>query len=159
MDREIKFRAWDKDAGLMIAAERILHIEFDRGEVKWIGCWYVGRDQDGDAIQQLGQVDKPILMQFTGLKDKNGKEIYEGDVVFVPSTNRRATSVVWQHGGLVTKGNYERREQINAFGSYEVIGNVYENPELLSREGEYGKECPECGGFERNHRANCAAVE
>lgn len=114
-------------------AERILHIEFDKDGVKWIGCWYVSRDDDGDPTQELGQVNNPILMQFTGLKDKNGKEIYEGDI-FQDEEDGSCEFVEWDNefGGWSTQAWYSVGEFAQAAERLEVIGNIYENPELLN---------------------------
>ena len=81
-----------------------------------------------------------ILMQSTGLKDKNGKEIYEGDIVVAMSQGVKALGKVkrridgywlmypaWQHGELwYIVENVDTGET-----GVEVIGNIYENPELL----------------------------
>ncbi|MET3290589.1 UNVERIFIED_CONTAM: putative phage protein (TIGR01671 family) [Brevibacillus sp. OAP136] len=78
------------------------------------------------------------LMQFTGLRDKNGKEIYEGDIVkghrwSKGMCHRLIGKVDYVLNKYVVNGigKYEWAERDDIDGSYEVIGNVYENPELL----------------------------
>jgi YopX protein. len=66
--REIKFRAWDKTQVVMIENVKIDEIGH--------ACWYSG------SVCQVS----PFVMQFTGLKDKNGKEIYEGDIMAYENT-------------------------------------------------------------------------
>lgn len=83
------------------------------------------------------------LIQCTGVKDKNGKFIYEGDILRNTLTNKYA-SVAW-HGtgaGYVWSKSipnsylYEFGALMRAFGKYEVVGNIYENPELLEVNSE-----------------------
>lgn len=107
MNREIKFRAWDKENGM-----------FDITTLNW--------DKEG-YLYKNGH----ILMQFTGLHDKNGKEIFEGDVLDW-NTGHGQSSVVWLQNGCwgTSKGN----PLGIAAKMSEVIGNVYENPELLTAE-------------------------
>lgn len=72
------------------------------------------------------------LMQFTGLYDKNGKEIYEGDIIkWIDSDgNERIDDVKWINGGLVLcNSNYT----IGHYANTEIIGNIHENPELLEQ--------------------------
>ena len=81
--------------------------------------------------------DNVILMQFTGLTDKNGKEIYEGDIMRIPMTVGYAT-MVWEEeqAGFFAQ-IIEGEEILSARIDYanergiEVIGNIYENRELL----------------------------
>ena len=92
-----------------------------------------------DAPILAGDVPECILMQFTGLHDKNGKEIYEGDVVEIrynDGTPAVLGTVRWSKWGCnfaIRSG--ERSFAINFGGSIVVgtflIGNIYENPELL----------------------------
>ena len=93
------------------------------------------------------KVLKKTISQFTGLHDKNGKEIYEGDIV---SYKRNVGN--WTGKSLTTIHEIIFTEEINAFVmkdnssyiklrkhwgyEYEVIGNIYENPELLKSDGE-----------------------
>lgn len=123
--REIKFRAWVNELKLMCIVERLdiaagriclKHVEFAK-------------------IFLSERVGAPIndvkLMQYTGLKDKNGKEIYEGDIVRLPEDeDYKYYSIIYSKNRLgFTLSNG------CGFGlSYgiEVVGNIYENPELLT---------------------------
>jgi uncharacterized phage protein (TIGR01671 family) len=82
------------------------------------------------------------IMQYTGLKDKNGKEIYEGDVVSAHGTLGVVTWVnelaLWDLDVIINgeHGSMTVYSQQNANGyniQREVIGNIYENPELLNK--------------------------
>jgi uncharacterized phage protein (TIGR01671 family) len=113
--REIKFRAWDKQKKKFDYDVMIL-----RGEACYIDSF------DSLEFYKEGRM---ILMQYTGLKDKNGKEIYEGDIVYhrpiggIKSGAKGEVSIHPTQG--VKVGNWP----INF--DYEVIGNIYEHPNLL----------------------------
>jgi uncharacterized phage protein (TIGR01671 family) len=118
MTREIKLRAWDNS----LKKIRTSGISINKGVIS---------SEDKDII----------LMQFTGLKDKNGKEIYEGDIVRVYATHKRLIpinfmifEVVYEGASfrIVRRGNYEFLGIVASYpNSLEVLGNIYENPELL----------------------------
>ena len=77
------------------------------------------------------KLENNILMQCTGLKDKNGKLIYEGDVV---KQNNTIYSVNWFNGSFCFKDTLNGKNYTVEFvmsEKQEVIGNIYENPELL----------------------------
>lgn len=121
--REIKFRAWDKRNNRMY---EVVRIDFDRfrnpdnPEFNEIILVETGR-----ATIHLYQPNY-ILMQFTGLRDKNGKEIYEGDI-----TN--LGEVIWRDDGESCGWklrNLKNRERVYHIGAYtlplEVTGHIYE---------------------------------
>jgi len=118
--REIKFRAWDKDYETMLWSININdHVQFS-------GTW----DNGKKALMVPFYHPHIRIMQYTGLKDKNGKEIYEGDVV---KLDTHKWEIVWSEKdcGFAIKDNYGI-----TFGAldkseepfFEIIGNVYENP-------------------------------
>ena len=121
MKREIKFRAWDRKDKKLYGPESIYDI---------VAGW--------DFIDLA---DNQILMQYTGLKDKNGKEIYEGDIVTLPipetdyKTRETGEVVFWD-----VSGSWEimhdgfRSLYAKESNQLEVIGNIYENPDLLAKD-------------------------
>jgi uncharacterized phage protein (TIGR01671 family) len=128
--REIKFRAWDKKKNLML-------YEFDligNGDFSLAKAFLHLQDYGiNDFVEDF------ILMQYTGLKDKNGKEIYEGDILNM--TYHGSVSIVEPEiKGVIgfERGSFIIEENGFALGkigrSLEVIGNIYENPELLESE-------------------------
>jgi uncharacterized phage protein (TIGR01671 family) len=129
-----KFRAWEPDTKFMNDQVRVTSNRFGDGEVLV------------EATDGFGWIEvKPeYLMQSTGLKDKNGMEIFEGDLVKVSVDNGfdylfEELSIVEPskiHSGLVCSLKSHEAEyriihaEILGY-EYEVVGNIYENPELL----------------------------
>lgn len=114
--REIKFRAWYQEKMCDVT-----NISMWQGQVSTLRVKPTGSGEYAASI-----TDTPI-MQYTGLTDKNGKEIYEGDLVrmFADSLNGEETvEVKWRKEGFW--------EYFNGFDNCEVIGNIHENPELLA---------------------------
>lgn len=121
--REIKFRAW-------VGSEMLQ----DVGIIPFMHEGSAYQDPYGSFFLK-GDSDK--LMQYTGLKDKNGVEIYEGDIL--DWGGLKPIQIVWRDAGLRSdfKGSdiiHLTQEGMSAFG--EVIGNIYENPELLAEAGK-----------------------
>lgn len=117
-----KFRAWLKKEQKM--DNYIDHISWLEDELYCIG----------DGITYMVSAEDLVLMQSTGLKDKNGKEIFEGDVLGTKDgllngvVEYRSDLGMWTNS-LISYNNFERL--CNVAGSREIIGNVYEKPELL----------------------------
>lgn len=110
--REIKFRAWDKETKTML--DLVHQINFLNKQI-----WAEGNGEHSFCCH----LDKYELMQYTRLLDKNGKEIYEGDIL---KGHYGLEKVIWEEHGC---GFYPFSVNPNFNG--EVIGNIYENKELL----------------------------
>lgn len=125
--REIKFRAWD-------SFNRIMYND----NAKVVGSMYFYAEHQDVTNQN-------IYMQYTGLKDKNGREIYEGDIVEYNDFNSLRTGghaedriirgkVFFSCGMWMVDTNNSRHDLYEGLlndEEFEIIGNIYEDPELL----------------------------
>lgn len=112
--RTIKFRAWDVNHKRMHLWEELKKADYLTRFIEW--------------------TSRKILMQFTGLLDKHGKEIYEGDIVNVyddigpePSMGKKFDRYTVKLGDYAFMAFLE-----TMIGDIEIIGNIYENPNLLN---------------------------
>lgn len=144
MTKEIKFRAWSIAKNIMLYPSDKLHITCNEGYWHLENCY--DYEDDGIGSKWDGDETDCILMQFIGLKDKNGKEIYEEDIV------KRHFAGVYSKTGdgkdVEDKDWWDEKPVVANIQSgiwhkpndywvwqeiveFEVIGNIYENPELL----------------------------
>ncbi len=138
--REIKFRVWDKEMKIM----------WEENNPFYIGTDGTMPEYDGFKTldTSINQIDNYVLMQYTGIKDKNGKEIYDGDVLYKPA--QRIFKGYKLHRPVKDvefKKHIVEWKRVNKFGLYgwsfgesslkkdmwEVIGNIYEDPQLSDK--------------------------
>jgi uncharacterized phage protein (TIGR01671 family) len=146
--REIKFRAWIPDIERMYQVMQI-DVEPQNGRQKWCLVWEhpcvksamikgkVGKFRIGDGVE---------IMQYTGLKDKNGVEVYEGDIIALEYNKDLIGEVFWHNKDMSFyqrnkkwgEGIMNYRDLFGLDSDYEVIGNIHSNPELLGDNNEQG---------------------
>nr|DAU44494.1 MAG TPA: YopX protein [Caudoviricetes sp.] len=131
MSREIEFRVYDKEKNMWTNFKILDNTIFFMD--KNTGVWF---------HEKYKAKERFSLMQYTGIKDKNGVEIYEGDIVLIriDKTNiLHKTVVKFKHGAFIADiiGNNDYIYLFH-FGfnkdDFEVIGNIYENEKLLKSE-------------------------
>mgnify|MGYP002605744714 FL=1 len=135
MKREIKFRAWNKKDKVMVD---VAAMNFGPS-----GCWSLIEDAYDAELQLADSYD---LMQYTGLHDKNGREVYEGDILKVTGEDGESyvATVKWfgdeEYPAFDLKGipaawNYDANALATIFQegveTCEVIGNIFEDKQLL----------------------------
>lgn len=146
--RTIKFRAWDMEARQMRTVDELMNLwsqYSDEDEKKNPGIktvphvTVVNQQYRGEDLKLVVGKDCE-LMQFTGLLDKNGKEIYEGDIIIedvqneMGSFTREIPLEVYFNSVIGAFRAEDRKDKIHDWSigkNSEIIGNIYENPDLL----------------------------
>lgn len=140
MSREIKFRVWDKTSDSMLYQDDFERVELDTKNKMVTLIAEEESDKSHYVLDYEDGIEAEIL-QYTGLKDKNGKEIYEGDILI--NTNKSKLNlgienqkylIVYRALGFGLKPLFKGMALKFNYTDLELIGNIYENPELL--EGE-----------------------
>lgn len=107
--RDIKFRVWNK-------ATKTMHYP------------------DWEELAIRAKLPEMELMQYTGLKDVNGKEIYEGDVLAGEFISFKV-QVIYLDGTYETESSVGHYRSLSEFSRCTIVGNIYENPELVKGDG------------------------
>jgi uncharacterized phage protein (TIGR01671 family) len=128
----LNFRAWNKATKEMHEADDIVSLNFEKKQI-CVKTLFFGQLSYYDF-------DDIVLMQSTGLVDKNGKEIFEGDILAVEADDEVVNvNVLWdkKHALFIFKSKKYNEEELLAelvednACPIEIIGNIYKNPELL----------------------------
>ena len=121
--REIKFRAWIKELNEIREVE---YINFLKKMISYPNkfCENYYFNADFDEIE---------LMEYTGLEDMKGKEIYEGDILF-ESSSKEYYKVVFENGSFRAEVDEYSLDLEDYANICEVVGNIYENPELIEED-------------------------
>ena len=137
--RDIKFRAWHK------TLNKILNVYIISQQTDGMGVYtYKCQGWYGNNNQVVFAYDQVIWMQYTGLKDKQGREIYEDDIILIKEFIDRGDGVydddlakICFYDGCfvcdtkIETGFKEYLYVVSSVYEVEIIGNIYENPELL----------------------------
>ena len=133
--REIKFRAWDEKEKCWVSGFAIHQSGMFSD---WAGCKKINGQCVAEADWKYQhEIPHIKIMQYTGLKDRHGQEIYEGDIL---RDDEMGLNVVrWEDGSfwleMFYEGGQSLMEHLSDYNEVcEVIGNIYENPELLKGE-------------------------
>lgn len=138
MTRDIKFRCWDKVNKQMFIPIFLMVDEKSGNHEAADLDFEKNRKYDIDGYLDGGLYtdnnEHWILMQFTGLKDKSGKEIYEGDIVKHRNGVHKVEYVEEFCSFQMGLSDHVLDQEVGDYSEVEIIGNIYENPELLKEE-------------------------
>ena len=134
--RNIKFRVWNIEYNIMFYPDKYHSLFFRQG----------GEEPDFWQMRiekmplKICDNKSGILMQYTGLKDKTGKEIYEGDILksITLDNKEHFQDVYFKEGAFCLRTGFDTTLGVHLYKrriiAHEVVGNIYENPELLDSE-------------------------
>ena len=137
--RKIKFRAWDKMIQKMIGVKFLEYLCV--GDDVVVSVIYKPDKMGGYEPKKCEQltnyeVENLVIMQYTGIKDSHGEEIYEGDIIRSWSDKHKGESIfVMEHESYGNGAGFH----IHGDPYWEIIGNIYENPELINNERGHEK--------------------
>lgn len=130
--REIKFRAWDKKCNEMHTFDEVFDVLISMSNQ--VFALAKGHNSTLAEIER----ENTVIMQYTGLKDKNGTEIYEGDIVMYYDGEFTFKAIVewdywsWYLKGVIPEDNFQFDDVTDRnVSDVQIIGNIYENKELL----------------------------
>lgn len=141
--REIKFRAWDgKKMWFHDDTSRHGNVTLQFNDISGWGMYIEGNKY---WVVGASHSELDVLMQFTGFQDKNGKDIFDGDILSTSNddpeydlwekNDNGTTRVFWNNAGFWDYTNWKMEtdgdESIYCKKFVEVIGNIYQNPELI----------------------------
>ena len=133
-----RYRAWIKTEKRMVRTDDLLIIDYDLTQIMTQQVFF----ERGLAVERdikYYDFDDVVLMQSTGLKDKNGNEVFVGDIIKCTRGCPHEVYLEKEYGGTYVGGMpaiYLKgiREGYAWTGAEEILGNIYENPELLELE-------------------------